>query len=234
MSRPLLLSLDADTRVEPNYLESVRAHFADPYAWAAVIAYAHPIEGTPEEQAAIASYEILLRYHVLGLRWAGSPYAFPSIGSTIVCRAEAYVAVSGMNRRRGGEDFYFLQQLAKTGGVGFINTTTVRPSGRPSSRVPFGTGAYVRQFLDGDCPRPTGSTTRRRSAFCGIGSSTLRHTRRTRARRSWKARAASVPNSANSSNRSSSLTHGRNYRQMCPIVAPSSTGFTSGLTDSAR
>jgi hypothetical protein len=66
----------------------------------------------------------------------------------MVCRAEAYAAVSGMNQRQAGEDFYFLQQLAKTGVVDQIFTTKVYPSGRPSPRVPFGTGQRVRRFLD--------------------------------------------------------------------------------------
>ena len=145
----LLFSLDADTLVEPNYLEAVRAHFEANNAWGAVTAYAHRLEGPPEQIAAIVCYELVLRYHVLGLSYAGSPYAFPSIGSTMVCRAEAYAAVSGMNQRQAGEDFYFLQQLAKTGGVDQIAATTVYPSARPSPRVPFGTGQRVRRFLDG-------------------------------------------------------------------------------------
>ena len=147
-ARPgLLLSLDADTWVESNYLGAVRASFNCPDAWAAVISYAHRLEGSPSEIAAIVCYEIFLRYHVLGLAYAGSPYAFHSIGSAMACTGEAYVAVSGMNQRQAGEDFYFLQQLAKTGRVDSISTTTVHPSPRPSRRVPFGTGQRVRRFL---------------------------------------------------------------------------------------
>ena len=142
----LVLSLDADTRVEPGYLPALRRWFEERNTWAGVTSYAHPLEGT--ERAAILCYELYLRYHVLGLRYARSPYAFHAIGSTIACRAEAYAAVSGMNRRQGGEDFYFLQQLAKTGGVEEITSTTVFPSPRPSERVPFGTGPRVRRFLD--------------------------------------------------------------------------------------
>lgn len=148
-ARGLLICLDADTRVEPNYLEAIRAHFEQESAWAAITAYAHPIEGPREQQAAILCYEFFLRYHVLGLRYARSPYAFHAIGSTMACTADAYVAVSGMNRRRGGEDFYFLQQLAKTGNVDTIHTTTVHPSPRPSWRVPIGTGPRVQRFIQG-------------------------------------------------------------------------------------
>jgi hypothetical protein len=55
-----------------------------------------------------------------------------------------------MNRRTAGEDFYFLQQLAKTSGVARLTGTTVFPSSRPSGRVPFGTGRAVGRLLAGD------------------------------------------------------------------------------------
>jgi len=143
----LLLSLDADCRVESGYLTAVRRHFEWSQAHAGVVAYAHRLEGSSREIAAIVSYELFLRYHASGLAWTHSPYAYPAIGSTMVCRKEAYVAVGGMNRRQAAEDFYFLQQLQKTGGVEVITGTTVRPSARSSHRVPFGTGATVRRLL---------------------------------------------------------------------------------------
>lgn len=145
----VLVCLDADTLVEPNYLAAIHEHFKQHEAWAAALAYAHRIEGDEQEQAAIVCYELFLRYHVLGLRLAHSPYAFHTIGSTIACTTHAYVAVSGMNRREAGEDFYFLQQLAKTGRVSIVDATTVYPSSRPSHRVPFGTGRRVRRFIEG-------------------------------------------------------------------------------------
>jgi hypothetical protein len=143
--RAPILCLDADTNVDERYLPAVREHFRAPGAWAAVIDYAHRAEGPAEQREAIVLYEIFLRCHVLGLAWAGSPYAFHTIGSAMACSAEAYCAVAGMNSRRAGEDFYFLQQLAKTGSVASLCGTVVCPSGRVSNRVPFGTG---RQMLD--------------------------------------------------------------------------------------
>lgn len=142
----LLFSLDADTLVEPDYIGAVCGHFAARDGWAGVIAYEHRAESSGDE-AAIVCYEIFLRYYVLGLRYARSPYAFNSVGSTMVCHATAYAAVSGMNTRQAGEDFYFLQQLAKTGRVDEIETTCVHPSARASDRVPFGTGQRVRRYL---------------------------------------------------------------------------------------
>lgn len=147
--RKLLFSLDADTIVRNNYLEAVRSFFINERAEAAVVAYVHQRPATARQRLAISTYEIFLRYYVLGLRYAGSPYSFHAIGSTMICTADAYVAVGGMNRRDAAEDFYFLNKLAKFTSVGRISTTAVYPSARPSWRVPFGTGRQIIRFLDG-------------------------------------------------------------------------------------
>jgi hypothetical protein len=143
-----LISVDADTRVDPDYLVALERFFAAPGRWAAVIDYAHPLTRRGPEAAAIVCYEIFLRYHELALAYAGSPYAFHTIGSTIACTGRAYAAVSGMNRREAGEDFYFLQQLAKTGPVDRLTETVVRPAARASHRVPFGTGRRVLRHIE--------------------------------------------------------------------------------------
>ncbi len=149
-----LVCLDADTRVDTAYLPALHTFFDGTGRWAAVLAYAHPLEGDGPGVEAILAYELFLRYHELGLTYARSPYAFPTIGSAMACTARAYAAVSGMNRRLAGEDFYFLQQLAKTGPVQRVDGTVVRPSARASHRVPFGTGQRVRRFLEeGDTGR---------------------------------------------------------------------------------
>jgi len=145
----LLICLDADTLVEADYLSEVQKHFDGRDSWAAVVGYAHTLPTEARGRAAIVRYESTLRYHELGLRSARSPYAFPTIGSTMVTSCDAYVSAGGMNRRQAGEDFYFLQELAKTGGVSRIDSTTVHPSARSSDRVPFGTGATVGRHLSG-------------------------------------------------------------------------------------
>ncbi len=144
----LLFCLDSDTLVERNYLEAVRDSFEKGTFASSVIAFAHQDAESVDEQAAICCYEIFLRYYVLALRWAGSPYAFHSIGSTMACTATAYAGVRGMNKRKAGEDFYFLDKLAKTGRMGRINTTTVYPASRRSARVPFGTGKRIISFTE--------------------------------------------------------------------------------------
>mgnify|MGYP003638848815 CR=1 FL=1 len=138
-----LISLDGDTRVGNDYLAAIRSFFESPTGWAAVVDYAHPTAGDSDETRAILAYEFFLRYQELALHYAQSPYHYPAIGSTMICTAEAYSASGGMNRRQAGEDFYFLQQLAKTGQVDRIRDTTVVPASRPSHRVPFGTGRKV-------------------------------------------------------------------------------------------
>jgi len=143
-----MVCLDADTRVDADYLPVLHAFFEDERRWGAVLDYAHPLD-VPETRAAILCYELFLRYHELGLCHAGSPYAFPTLGSAMACTPRAYAAVSGMNQRQAGEDFYFLQELAKTGDIARVAGTTVHPSARASHRVPFGTGRRVQRFIGG-------------------------------------------------------------------------------------
>jgi len=148
--QPLLVCLDADTLVEPNYLQTIVAHFQRSPLGAAVLPFRHQQAGDALQQAAIDRYELFMRSYVYGLRLAGSPYAFNSVGSAIACRAEAYVRCGGMNSRKAGEDFYFLQKLAKTDGVDLMTGTRVFPEPRVSSRVPFGTGRSMGRLLEGD------------------------------------------------------------------------------------
>lgn len=143
----LLFSLDADTLVETNYLLQARRHFSRRNQLAAVVPFAHRKSKDGAVQDAIATYEAYLRYYVVGLRHARSPYAFHTIGSTIVSTARAYAMVRGMPKRLAGEDFYFLNKLAKLHPIGLIEGTAVYPSPRHSSRTPFGTGKKVGQLV---------------------------------------------------------------------------------------
>lgn len=142
----ILATLDADTLVRDDYLAALCEHFANGVNGGAVVPFCHPLTGDMAERQAIIAYELYLRSHVLGLQLAGSPYAFHTVGSTMVCRARDYVRAGGMNRRQAGEDFYFLQQVAKTSGVGEVAGTVVYPSARISHRTPFGTGRSVAQL----------------------------------------------------------------------------------------
>lgn len=143
----ILICTDADCIVDPNYLSEISHEFNKNNFEAAVVKFSHDISGDDEETNAIISYEIFLRYYVLGLSFASSDYAFHTIGSTMICTPEAYVKVGGMNKRKAAEDFYFLEKLAKIYPIGKIKTTFVHPSKRSSWRVPFGTGRSIERYL---------------------------------------------------------------------------------------
>lgn len=144
---PLLICLDADTLVQPDYLSAIISHFKGPAAGGASIPFRHREATDPTGQVAIDRYELFLRVYLLGLQQAASPYAFHTVGSAMACRASAYAAAGGMNRRLAGEDFYFLQQIQKASGVTALAGTVVHPSPRSSHRVPFGTGRAVGDML---------------------------------------------------------------------------------------
>ncbi|MFT5294527.1 MAG: hypothetical protein ACI9YH_000533 [Colwellia sp.] len=93
-------------------------------------------------------YETALRYYVAGLKYASSPYAFFTIGSTLAFKVEVYVQARGFPKRSAGEDFYLLNKLAKLGNVEFVKDVIIILEARTSQRVPFGTGPAVQKILD--------------------------------------------------------------------------------------
>ena len=145
--KKIIACLDADCTVEKNYVEEIINSFNVEDINAAVINYEHPLPYDEESRKAIICYEIFLRYYELGLKFAGSDYYFQAIGSTIVCNYEAYIKVEGMNKKKAAEDFYFLEKLIKDYEIKRIKSTKVFPAGRPSWRVPFGTGQRINRFL---------------------------------------------------------------------------------------
>jgi len=95
-------------------------------------------------------YELSLRYYVAGMKFARSPYAFHTIGSTMAVSAFHYAKVRGFPKREAGEDFYLLNKLAKVGAVLELALDTdceaIEIASRRSDRVPFGTGAAVNKI----------------------------------------------------------------------------------------
>jgi hypothetical protein len=65
-------------------------------------------------------------------------------------RSSAYQKQGGMNKRKAGEDFYFLQKIIKLGNFTELNRVVVFPASRPSTRVPFGTGKAILDLLQQD------------------------------------------------------------------------------------
>jgi hypothetical protein len=145
---PWIHCSDADVRLPRDYFERIVLD-ADSGPPAAVRLYdfEHIRDGDAASHAAALRYELYLRYYVLGLRAAGSPYAYHSISSTLAIEASAYAKVRGFPRRQAGEDFHVLNKLAKVGRVAPLRGETIALSGRVSDRVPFGTGRAITQEL---------------------------------------------------------------------------------------
>ena len=145
----LIFCTDADTQVSPDYLSKVTQYFDSHNTSAAVIGFDHLQSEDSAINDAIGKYENFLKTTAEKMKNAGSPYGYVSMGSTIVCTAEAYCAVGGMSRKKATEDFYFLQELTKYCGVHNIPETLVFPSPRPNSRVYLGTGYRMEQMQKG-------------------------------------------------------------------------------------
>jgi len=148
----IIAGFDADCRCEGNYLTALERHFQKhPDTPACSIYFEHPLDGplSPQNYEAVAAYELHLRYYVQALRAAGFPHAHHTLGSCMAVRADVYGKQGGMNKRKAGEDFYFLHKIIALGGFVDLTATTVLPSPRPSERVPFGTGKAVRDILSG-------------------------------------------------------------------------------------
>jgi len=148
-SKSLIFCTDADTKVSPDYLSKVTQYFDSHNTSAAVIGFDHLQSEDSAINDAIGKYENFLKTTAEKMKNAGSPYGYVSMGSTIVCTAEAYCAVGGMSRKKATEDFYFLQELTKYCGVHNIPETLVFPSPRPISRVYLGTGYRMEQMQKG-------------------------------------------------------------------------------------
>lgn len=146
----IIVSLDADTLVEPDYLIAIEQFFSRNKGFAgATISFSHQKEGLDERQRrGIELYEKYLSYYKTALEYTGFPNAMYTIGSAFAVTAWAYLKRGGMTRRKAGEDFYFLTNLTQTGKVGEIKETTVHPSARISDRVPFGTGIAMKQWMN--------------------------------------------------------------------------------------
>ncbi len=147
-----LHTTDADATLSHDYFSA--AEKLGDYA-AIVHPFHHRLAADPGLACAIYLYELRLHYYVLGLEWAGSPYAFHTLGSCISVAAQSYAAVRGFPRRSGGEDFYLLNKVAKLGAVATDMTPTIELEGRESSRVPFGTGPAVAKLLASTEPEAT-------------------------------------------------------------------------------
>lgn len=153
----LVVSLDADTDFDDDYLAAVLQTMnlhAEHCAFS--VPYFHPLCGDEAVDRPMLRYECYMRHYLIQLLGMHNPYAFTALGSAIVFPLWAYRRVGGITPLQGGEDFYLLQKFAKTGKV--LNSfaspyaereMTVRPQGRKSERVPFGTGPAIAKGVVG-------------------------------------------------------------------------------------
>jgi glycosyltransferase involved in cell wall biosynthesis len=150
----VIACLDADCTVDKKYLVEIEKHFQlHPKATGCSIYFEHPVDGNEFSKAifqGIINYELFLRYYNRALHFCNFPYAFHTIGSSMAVRNKIYQKQGGMNRRKAGEDFYFLHKIFSLGNFTELNTVKVIPSPRESDRVPFGTGNAMQKLLAAD------------------------------------------------------------------------------------
>jgi hypothetical protein len=147
-----IICFDADSNCETNYLVEIEKHFnKHPKTPGCSIHYEHPIDGVEFEQniyEGIINYELFLRYYNQALLYCGFPFAYQTVGSSMAVRSSAYQKQGGMNKRKAGEDFYFIHKIIALGNFTNITSTKVIPSPRISDRVPFGTGKAIGDWIE--------------------------------------------------------------------------------------
>lgn len=137
---------DADATVDLDYFRILAApHAGDPCGLS--FPYRHRGCGDIEVDRAMRAVEASFRHYVLGLRRAGSPYAYHSLGSALAVSFRCYAQVRGVPNRQAGEDFHLLNKLVKLAPLRRLTEPVVSLQIRRSDRVPFGTGPALNSAL---------------------------------------------------------------------------------------
>ncbi|MBK9107767.1 MAG: glycosyltransferase [Saprospiraceae bacterium] len=146
----ILCNIDADCFVNSDYLIEVGLHFEmNPSVEALSFGFVHhTIDCDFLEKQAITFYELHLRLYLNWQKYFKYPFAYHTLGSCFGVRTDAYRQQGGMNRRKAGEDFYFLHKFSVIDKLAAVDKVLVFPSGRISDRVPFGTGKSVAQIIE--------------------------------------------------------------------------------------
>ena len=148
---PWLYQCDADSVLPANYFSSEL-----PDRGAVVFAHHHNSRDPLLQRAAVL-YERHMQHYVRGLQQAGSPYAYPTLGSTLAIHLQDYALVRGFPKRSAAEDFYLLNKVAKVSQVTCKPEVTVSIQARLSQRVPFGTGPALEKIIHGLEQDPSGA-----------------------------------------------------------------------------
>ncbi|MEO6303445.1 MAG: family 2 glycosyl transferase [Bacteroidia bacterium] len=146
----LLICFDGDSIVNKNYLLELEKYASKPESYNTIcLHFEHDIENEKDEtlKTGIIFYELFLRYYKECLSYCQFLYAFHTIGSSMAVKTSIYCKAGGMNKRKAGEDFYFLNKVFHYGKVIELNKAIVYPSARVSTRVPFGTGRAQQNFI---------------------------------------------------------------------------------------
>lgn len=149
----VFFSIDADARVDTNYF--LRKKSIDPtnkpglypstnYPCLFFSFQHYPIPtDPPATQKAGLHYDTFLTTTYQGLTEARSPYRTPMLGSILCFSPLLYLLVRGIPKRKGGEDFYFINKILKISHACFTSQTVVELPLRLSTRTPYGTGASI-------------------------------------------------------------------------------------------
>ncbi len=140
---PWIHSSDADAHLPDHYFQTQQLSIDTA---AATYSFIHR-RGSDLISRATEWYERSLHHYVNGLKAAGSPYAFHTIGSILVINSNHYCQVRGFPKRSGGEDFYLLNKLAKLGKIDSLDGC-IELEPRLSHRVPFGTGPATAKLAE--------------------------------------------------------------------------------------
>lgn len=153
---PWIWHSDADASLPEDYflaLDKLGTAKTSEKIAAAIYPFFHQTDNADNDTAlATLLYEFSLHYYVSGLAWAGSPYAYHTLGSTLAIHYQHYAQVRGFPKRAGAEDFYILNKLAKTGSIVSLIEPPIELEARQSERVPFGTGPAVKKLVNSETP----------------------------------------------------------------------------------
>lgn len=145
LQSPMLGCTDADAQLPPSYFSELEAK---QQASALLFPFAHQKSNDFALDLGMAQLEATFRYYVLGLSYAGSPYAYQSLGSAMAVSLPHYAAVRGFPNRQAGEDFHLLSKLAQLQDLRRVKIDEIQIFTRVSARVPFGTGPRLAQWLE--------------------------------------------------------------------------------------
>ena len=151
IASPWIYTTDADAVLPADYFDGVTG--LDPNTVSAgLYPFLHTQNSNKDASLAQQLYDQSMAYYVAGLSYAGSAWAFHTIGSTLVINAAHYAQARGFPKRQAGEDFYLLNKLGKIGRIACLDTSPLTLESRLSDRVPFGTGPALQKILLLDDP----------------------------------------------------------------------------------